>query len=185
MKKIQHIDLAFCDYYQSRAWDTAIYPNKGNNLAYPTLGLVGETGEFARKCIEGASDSEIILELGDMPWYMAAVATEAGIKLSSVASIVLETGHPLDRRTCLEAFITGNGELSERVKKIIRDKDGRIDKSDATYIRYALSTTYRAFLSECAILELGVTPKQILEGNLDKLRSRAERGVLHGEGDRR
>ena len=37
------------DYYQDMALGTAIYPNKGNNPFYPTLGLCGESGELANK----------------------------------------------------------------------------------------------------------------------------------------
>ena len=33
--------------YQKQALKTAIYPNLGANLQYPTLGLCGETGEVA------------------------------------------------------------------------------------------------------------------------------------------
>ena len=36
------------DRYQEEAWETAIYPDKGNNLYYPALGLVGEAGEVCR-----------------------------------------------------------------------------------------------------------------------------------------
>ena len=35
--------------YSERAWATAIYPNKGSNLTYPTLGLAGEAGEVCEK----------------------------------------------------------------------------------------------------------------------------------------
>ena len=35
--------------YQKTARKTAIYPNRGNNIAYPTLGLAGESGEVAEK----------------------------------------------------------------------------------------------------------------------------------------
>ena len=35
--------------YQYKARETAFYPNVGNNPIYPTLGLVGESGEVAEK----------------------------------------------------------------------------------------------------------------------------------------
>ena len=35
--------------YQLKSRITAIYPNIGTNIVYPTLGLCGETGEVAEK----------------------------------------------------------------------------------------------------------------------------------------
>jgi len=40
--------FTFTDY-QEQSKETAIYPNRGNNFVYPTLGLVGEAGEVADK----------------------------------------------------------------------------------------------------------------------------------------
>jgi hypothetical protein len=40
--------MEFLDY-QNEARRTAIYPDAGNNMAYPTLGLCGEAGEVAEK----------------------------------------------------------------------------------------------------------------------------------------
>lgn len=37
------------DKYQKKALSTAVYPNRGKNFVYPTLGLVGEAGEVAEK----------------------------------------------------------------------------------------------------------------------------------------
>ena len=35
--------------YQRDALQTATYPNKGENMVYPALGLAGEAGETAEK----------------------------------------------------------------------------------------------------------------------------------------
>ncbi|MFA5742471.1 MAG: nucleoside triphosphate pyrophosphohydrolase family protein [Candidatus Paceibacterota bacterium] len=104
--------------YQEEARKTAIYPNKGSNFIYPTLGLVGEAGEVAEKIkkiirdgdsvISEEKKAELAKELGDVLWYIANLAEELGVKLEDVA-----------------------------------------------------------------------------KGNMEKLRSRQERGKLHGEGDNR
>jgi NTP pyrophosphatase (non-canonical NTP hydrolase) len=35
--------------YQARSRTTAVYPDAGSNLLYPTLGLCGESGEVTEK----------------------------------------------------------------------------------------------------------------------------------------
>jgi NTP pyrophosphatase (non-canonical NTP hydrolase) len=82
--------------YQQRSRATAIYPGHGANLLYPTLGLCGEAGEVAEKVKKMVRDDGGLLtdqrraglakELGDVLWYVAQVATEAGLDLDDVAS---------------------------------------------------------------------------------------------------
>ncbi|KON34684.1 hypothetical protein AC477_00115 [miscellaneous Crenarchaeota group-1 archaeon SG8-32-1] len=82
------------DEYQSKARETAIYPNKGNNLVYPILGLNGEAGEVAEKLKklirdEHYADADFVKsidkELGDVLWYIAAICSELGISMNGVA----------------------------------------------------------------------------------------------------
>lgn len=86
--------------YQRKSQKTAIYPNKGNNLIYPVLGLCGEAGEVAEKVKKQIRDHEgevdqtfreaIRKELGDVLWYVAAITTELGMDLSWVAEENIE-----------------------------------------------------------------------------------------------
>jgi NTP pyrophosphatase (non-canonical NTP hydrolase) len=79
--------------YQQKAAETAIYSNK---LIYPTLGLAGEAGEIANKVKKILRDNsgelqedvrqDLISELGDVLWYIAALATDLRIELSEVAN---------------------------------------------------------------------------------------------------
>lgn len=81
--------------YQEKAWSTAVYPNKGSNIYYPTLGLAGEAGEVCEKMkkimrddngVVSAEKKELIKkEIGDVLWYCAALSTELGIDLNDVA----------------------------------------------------------------------------------------------------
>lgn len=83
------------DHYQKLSRKTAIYPNIGKNFIYPTLGLADEAGEVTGKIKKAIRDdggkitkerrSEISKELGDVLWYIAQLATELKISLSSVA----------------------------------------------------------------------------------------------------
>ncbi len=84
------------NYYQEQARTTALYPNVGDNLIYPTLGLTGEAGEVADKVKKVLRDHEgvfdevvrksIMLELGDVLWYVAQLSSELGFDLEEVAS---------------------------------------------------------------------------------------------------
>ena len=86
--------------YQSRSRETAVYPDAGNNIVYPALGLCGEAGETAEKVKKAIRDDAgtlteerreaIAAELGDVLWYVAQLATEADLDLDEVAAANLE-----------------------------------------------------------------------------------------------
>lgn len=89
------------DDYQKDALGTATYPGLHNNLIYPALGLAGEAGEAADKIkklwrnqglmgYEGTTPewrSELAKELGDVLWYIAALAEEIQIPMSTIAAM--------------------------------------------------------------------------------------------------
>jgi NTP pyrophosphatase (non-canonical NTP hydrolase) len=82
--------------YQQAAGRTALYPDRGRNALYPTLGLCGEAGEVADKVKKVLRDDggefsaerrqAIALELGDVLWYVAQLAHELGLSLEEIAS---------------------------------------------------------------------------------------------------
>lgn len=86
--------------YQRRSRETAVYPQLGDNLVYPALGLCGEAGETAEKIKKAIRDDGGVLtderrdalaaELGDVLWYVAQLATEAGLDLETIADANLE-----------------------------------------------------------------------------------------------
>jgi len=86
--------------YQAAARRTAAYPDVGQNPIYPTLGLTGEAGEVADKVKKVLRDREgvfdeptreaIKLELGDVLWYVAQLASELGYDLEEVATANLQ-----------------------------------------------------------------------------------------------
>tara|TARA_B100001013_G_scaffold316624_1_gene224089 strand:- start:170 stop:517 length:348 start_codon:yes stop_codon:yes gene_type:complete len=88
-KKIDFIE------YQKLSRRTAVYPNIGNNLYYPALGLAGETGEVMNKIkkimrdkldIKDKNLKEMIEnELGDILWYISNLATELNLSLDDIA----------------------------------------------------------------------------------------------------
>lgn len=80
--------------YQQGARRTARYPQVGSNPIYPTLGLCGEAGEVADKIKKVLRDDDgrfspetlaaLRLELGDVLWYVAQLASELGFSLAEI-----------------------------------------------------------------------------------------------------
>jgi NTP pyrophosphatase (non-canonical NTP hydrolase) len=99
--------------YQKQASETAIYQDK---VIYPTLGLAGEAGEIANKVKKILRDSSgeiqeevrqnLISELGDILWYVAALATDLRAELSEVANKNIEKLNSRKNR----GVIGGNGD---------------------------------------------------------------------------
>jgi NTP pyrophosphatase (non-canonical NTP hydrolase) len=81
--------------YQAAALQTAVYPNRGANFAYPALGLAGEAGEVADKLKKVIRDNNGVLtdevrdavakEIGDVLWYVAVLASEMNYALDRIA----------------------------------------------------------------------------------------------------
>lgn len=102
--------MTFKDYSE-QAWRTAQYPDKGSNLVYPAIKLAGEAGEAADKIgkhwrnhnnngyiavgMDASSYTieekvELVKELGDVLWYINALAIELGVSLEHVAEANIE-----------------------------------------------------------------------------------------------
>ena len=72
----------------------------GNLLAYPTFGITGEAGELADKIKKVFRDDggklfpkvkhDLVLELGDILWYIAKMAGALGVSLDDVAKLNLK-----------------------------------------------------------------------------------------------
>lgn len=98
--------------YQSKAWETAIYPGKGNNIYYPALGLAGEAGEICnviKKIIRddgGKITSEVAdklkKEIGDAQWYISALANELSISLNDIVETNIEKLNSRKQRGVLQ-----------------------------------------------------------------------------------
>ncbi len=75
------------------------------------------------------------------------------------------------------------GEVAEKIKKLIRDKDGIIDDGFRESVQKELGDVLW-YLSQLAT-ELGLNLDEIAQKNIEKLYSRLERGVINGDGDDR
>jgi len=80
--------------YQTEASTYRIYPID-ERITYPALGLAGEVGEVCekiKKSIRGDYDifdkeslDAIESEMGDVLWYLAALASDLHLRLSDIA----------------------------------------------------------------------------------------------------
>ncbi len=174
--------------YQSNAISTAIYPDK---LVYPTLGLCGEVGELIaavtryRHSGEYADNLDSVKEIGDCVWYVANIAKDMDTHLSEVMGrknfeVCIETWNINKALTELPIHA---GVVAENVKKAIRDNDGELTDARGKNILAALRLLVTWLEHLCSWY--GTTLEVCAQLNLDKLRSRAERGVLKGDGNER
>jgi NTP pyrophosphatase (non-canonical NTP hydrolase) len=105
--------------YEDIALLSVMYPKHQHSpLIYPALGLTGESGEVAEEVkkmirddggvLTEARRARIVAELGDVLWYVTALASELGSTLGEVAATNVAK---LQRR---RANGTVSGEGSDR-----------------------------------------------------------------------
>lgn len=75
------------------------------------------------------------------------------------------------------------GEFADKVKKVLRDNEGQVSPQVRTALLAELGDVlwYVAMAAD----ELGFGLDAVAQANVNKLRSRQERGVLGGSGDNR
>jgi NTP pyrophosphatase (non-canonical NTP hydrolase) len=170
--------------YQIAASSTAIYPNKGNNLAYAVLGLTEETGEALQKAgfQTKTKEHELFLkELGDVLWYVNATAFEAG---SSLLELITIKASPIPEGSIEELMTILFFECSViagRAKKVIRDNNGVVTEEKRAVILQSLSNVIRCL--ELLADKAESTLQEVANMNIQKLQFRKVAGTLLGDGD--
>ncbi len=80
--------------------------------------------------------------------------------------------------------LTGEaGETADKIKKILRDKDGVMSSEDRDLIAKELGDTLWYIAAIARYLDLSLS--EIAKSNIDKLENRYQRNKIHGEGDKR
>ncbi|NCU29667.1 hypothetical protein EOM60_03580 [Candidatus Saccharibacteria bacterium] len=107
---------------------------------------------------------------------------------SKQAITALTDGHAYGAITSkLMAQILGlvgeSGEIAEKFKKILRDKQGKISETDRQEILKELGDVLW-YVNSTAHL-LGSSLEEVAKMNNEKLASRKSRGEIHGSGDNR
>jgi NTP pyrophosphatase (non-canonical NTP hydrolase) len=100
----------------------------------------------------------------------------------------LTTAHnnpdPLMGKTIWAMGVAGEaGEVLEKWKKIVAYKDGKISDEDLQELAKELGDVvwYIAVFAQ----SLGLTLDDVMQRNVEKLKSRKDRGVIKGQGDNR
>lgn len=155
----QGLYVAYIDAVRS----LSIYP-KG--VAYPTLGLMGEFGEFLH--------STDLREAGDMIWYIGALCIEYSLSPNMVFQVI-----QMQKDNDWAAILT-IGKICETSKKVLRDKGGIPDKADQE-----LMLDYLRTLVSYLRNRLSARFEDVLRENVEKLYDRKARSVLSGNGDNR
>ena len=176
--------------YQQAAETTAVYPGIGNNILYPTLGLTDEVGEFVKALLIDGPKDKVLMEAGDVFWYLAMLCNEQCLRLSHVMvhdpiyidKVNRQYGIPAAPTIILQLFYRC-AEISGIVKKAMRDHNGYVDDNGRNEIAMAIRDVGNRVIGLCA--EQGIGIITILETNIEKLYDRQDRGVLHGSGDNR
>ena len=195
------------DEYQEKAVSLAVYPPEYKTL-YPTLGLAGEAGEVAEKLVplienEGTDEDkqDIILEIGDVMWYMATTANDIDMTLSDCIAIsigdnfqsfrdaqdksvqITQYSQNLDVIYPIFMLFARIGTVSELVKKYVRDDNQVMSEIRKNKIANGIGEVYR--LLSCLAFDLSFEMQQCADANLEKLFSRQKRNKIKGDGDHR
>jgi len=176
--------------YQKAARSTAVYPNIGENLTYPTLGLIGEFGELSEKLKKAIRDdnyeitetkrNDIIKEAGDIFWYISAICSELKIELQYNNFDSLK--FIIDNYGIYDSILLLNNSINDVVshcKEIIHGDDIH-SRGFINHDIYGLIEELKRFLNK-----MNINMEQVLDTNIAKLLDRKNRNVLGGSGDNR
>lgn len=143
--------------YQAMAAQTASGDHREERSI---LGYYGELHEYDDR----ASRNVKLGELGDRAWYLAEICT----------------AHGLDLERVLDYPPTHHAQIAESRKKWLRGDYDRVE-----YLRRLCGGVSHAWeLLQRDIRQAGLSLSEVLRANHDKLKSRKERGVIMGDGER-
>ncbi len=200
--------MNFWTKYQEQARSTAIYPNKGSNLLYPTLGLIGETGEiadklkkilrgdgttfdhflpedpldFSGKCFK-LQKSQLSHEIGDVLWYIANICCELKFELSDLFENLGDYSQEPETNI-YRGILVYQREInivSQNANILINTPNN----NRALQEIYLGLHNIIVHLHGMAWFSLKSDLKIIAENNIAKLLDRKQRDVLQGSGDNR
>lgn len=182
-------------FYQDKALETALYPNINNNILYPILGLMGESGEVIGKIKKMIRDDSGLMtsdrraaikdELGDLLWYCAAICHEGNLNMETLYVLAKAS---LTNIESMDIFRL-NLRLFQQIAhmSILVEQSIFMPATEGVDVLEPLASDMVVILATiieiCTACALDI--EQVAQLNLEKLVSRQERGVLQGSGDNR
>lgn len=177
--------------YQKKAITTKSYDNSVA-IPYIVLGICGEAAELYEKIVEGDTlegNLELLSkEIGDVAWYLAGWAEENGLKFENIAKLntIQSSEGQVSIHHLNDQLVLYSGQIAEYTKKALRDN---FDETSVGV--YPAEKLAKVNIAVANLLETikGITFyfllnfDEILEQNIEKLKSRAKRGVIGGSGD--
>lgn len=182
--------------YQHEATTSAIYPDRGNNLIYPMLGLMGESGEVAEKIKKMIRDDQGKMtadrrtalrgELGDVLWYIAAICEEAKLDMGYLYVLALGVDFKAYPLKNISRLIFKLQQQVSHISLLIEQAVYEPSKKNIDPLSPLPTdiTILIGLVDEICIL-CGLNIQEVAKFNLQKLASRKQRGVLQGSGDNR
>ena len=187
------------DEYQEFTKTTAIYPGHDiiNSIkAYDYLGLAlgGESGEICEKLKKILRDKggqlleedrvALTKELGDCTYYISQLCNTCELNLQNLLSNSVQDFSYLQRK--------GLNQLAHHLKYYIGvitnfiDEAIQLDADPGEFGELHSETIVAIYTILDSIADrLDVTLEEVIKGNIEKLTSRKERGVISGSGDNR
>jgi len=174
--------------YQALARTTAIYPNQGQNMLYPVLGIANEVGELItpiKKMVRSSmltpdnkKAQQIKDEAGDVLWYVSQTCCEADFNLADVVAMAAaEQAKAETLHTAAYAAIH-LARFSGRIASEFAFERNSRDFADSLHDLLVCLLTEVIAVIDFANLTL----EEVAQANLDKLFARKDAGVIEGDG---
>ncbi len=145
-------------------------------------GLIGEFGEFCEKLTGMSSLDELIKEVSDVEWYLTRIESCLGFTKLEILEACKPERTFEDLSMLIRDFNIWVGKFGEKLKKIIRDKNGNLTQRSSDFIEILCHLETQLMKIEG---KLNRSKQEVLEVNYLKLKDRMERDKLHGDGDSR
>ncbi len=178
------------DDFQAVASLTAVYPDRGECLLYPVLGLVDEACEVAES-VRRVMNSQFFTMEHEALFTLLEVLDHAG-RLAALFKKLHRDGNgttPESFRVMVRGLADGIEDAAKRLSAAA-DAEPRVvlppvpmsDSQREVVIKECSDVQW--YISQVAA-ELNTPLREVASTNVAKLMSRRERGTLHGSGDDR
>ena len=162
--------------YQSQTGNTALYPERGQNIVYPASGLVAEFAEFLAAFYGFSTIVSKADEAGDVIWYLAECCNNLNIELAELWETTPAQSIELSDYAAVFPRLS---KLAAVPQKVMRESQ---DYSGSTKRRETLrdSLVHVCAFMKTAMTASGLSLPGILNANSVKLNQRLKEGTISG-----